>query len=530
MRILTVVFFVACCSVFVPEVARAIPVVEYGVPIVLTSQSPEAGLGDFFGDHVTSDGHQIFVGAPRENDGIDLDRGSVYVYELGADYPDGTDLIVRLRGAANPNAGDPVSLGTRFGAGIHVNGDHLFIGADNDRNFPDGLADPDWGRFVVSDEAQFRRFFPASDLPPPGLTPEFFFAGQIHYYRKNAGTGQWEWMQALWSDRPGSNGGFGGRTDASPIALVDGSLLVGECGSFAHDCRLHVFEETADPNSPWQRIQVLQAPDGGWSRFANAVVPLGGSLVLISEERFYRNGRRITATPARGVLSFAATSNVDLGRDVLARIYRVLPSGQLDPVPVETIEVDGTIRLAADCAMGGIDFKGRVLAISAPCFDGPGGELGAGAVRVYDFHHLSSPMANHEADLYQTTPGNIYLFGQNLGVGNQSVAVLDGLFRFAFAGAPIARFLNGPAVPAQPVDVYFEDSPGMWQSITTLDPEPGGSPVPMLGQSVRTFHLTMDVDPSPSIDEVTFEVLAVTQVNAFSADPAKVFLIIVSEL
>jgi hypothetical protein len=160
--------------------------------------------------------------------------GAVYVYRL---LGNGTlKPKQKLEAEGNAPAG---SAGDRLGAGLAVENGWLLAGAANGQSFP-GLTDP-------HDE-------------------DFRFAGKVYIYRLMGR--KWDKVQELTSPYSQGNGAFGGRTDASHIALNEGATLaaIGEPVNrpvFPAEGSVHVFRrenDKAQQVDTWELIQTIPAP------------------------------------------------------------------------------------------------------------------------------------------------------------------------------------------------------------------------------------------------------------------------------
>lgn len=176
------------------------------------------------------------IGAAREdidldNDGVasaqgDVNVGAVYIYERTGAGPVFHSKIVGEGNTKNV-AGD------RFGAGIALQGDVMFVGA-------------------------------ANALPP------YSFAGQVYVFNHDAGLDEWVLVQKLTSDDPNDSGSFGSRTDSSHMELFSFGddqpeptiALIGEVENLGGlPPTLHVFKREEDSNQ-WNRVQIADSPSG----------------------------------------------------------------------------------------------------------------------------------------------------------------------------------------------------------------------------------------------------------------------------
>ena len=290
-------------------------------------------LGDFFGDHVAVDNEWLIVGAPRED--VDLngdsdtvdpgerDAGAIYIHRR---TDSGAFLHQKIEGEGN----NIISSGDRFGAGVTLAGDWLFVGAANDNDFPG--VDP--------------------------IAPNTFsFAGKVYVYKYDAGADTWNLTQKLTSDAPNSSGSFGARTDSSHVELFsfgknpDARIaLIGEVENTSGlAARLHVFREK---KGVWKRVQIATSPSGAvGTSFADSVTSIG-DLALVPEHGF----------------DFPTDSaQVHVYRIDRNGIIKV--KGKLQPVQsLESPSGDADVVLCGTLAFGtGLGAGGDTVAIADPC-------------------------------------------------------------------------------------------------------------------------------------------------------------------
>jgi hypothetical protein len=489
---------------------RAADTIEYGIPFAELSAENDRFqpfLGDFFGDHIAATENWLFIGAPRENydvngDGaIGIEESAIGVVRIYRLTEAGIELHQTLVGPVNPT---PDGVGTRFGSGLEAQGQQLLIAAANDQHFP-GLRDRRHGRQVAANAPVFGQFFrdidDVVDIAPPPHTfapSPFHFAGQVHYYRYNGATDSWEFVQRLRSDDPASEDGFGSRTDASHMALQGDFLLIGEGSATRRPGSLHVFRfDNADPAAPWQRVQVVQPPDGGFSVFGDAVVDLGGGLFIVDDTRFYNDEVRLPR--AVGESWVDGNGHHQLAYQQVFHVYRRL-GDMLDPEPVQTLaDPAGIVRLdeLGFCTAGsaGIDSAGGVVAIAYPCAPGPAGEINAGALDVYAVTHAAVAPLAFETRLHHPDAAPETYFGRSLGGGRQSVAVNGEVI---LAGAPLPLF-------SPPLDVAaYLDTGVDWELAGTLPSPPSDAFWPMPGNTLEFLTLG------------GFSILAIGQMNALN--------------
>jgi hypothetical protein len=328
------------------------PVPEISPSDTLQGAAQDAFFGDVYGDHVAVSEDWVFVAAPREVSARGESDGAVYVYERGKRGK--LEFHQKLEGEGNAAPG---SGGDRLGAGLAVADEWLFVTAGNDQFFS-GLNDPRSGIFDPND-------------------PDFVFAGKVYVYRLMKGN--WTKVQELTSPVPGSLGGFGGRTNASHVALnEEGTLaVIGESGCCGFVLAAHVFgldEERRTAN--WNFRQTIEPPAAdGVSQFADEVLPLGEDHFLIGAETF---------------------NSVD--QTVLGRVYLYEPEGDgLNAVAVQRIDAPGGAVLEADCF--GLNFGGTGMAaangtvvIADSCANSR-----AGVLHVYDFNSDPNPWLTPQA-------------------------------------------------------------------------------------------------------------------------------------
>jgi len=339
--------------------------------------------GDFYGDHVANDSNWLIVGAPRED--VDLnnsgntsgpgeaDAGAIYIYKRTAG---GLVFHQKIEGEGNQ-----VNSGDRFGAGVTLSGEWLFVGAANDNDFPG--VDP---------------------IPHP--SGPFFFAGKVYVYLYDAGTDSWNLTQKLTSDVPNSLGSFGARTDSSHVELFsfgnteDSRIaLIGEIQNGSGlAAKLHVFQEKA---GVWSRVQIATSPSGNVNTsFADSVTSIG-KLALVPESGFDP-----VSDPA------------------VVHVYRISPNGivkfdnMLQPIQSLASPSGNTdINVCGNLGFGaGLGAGGDTVAIADPCdsSDAPA----SGVVHVYRLDDngnnaplsllqtLSNPMPQGAAYFGASSPHN----------------------------------------------------------------------------------------------------------------------------
>lgn len=420
----------------------------------LIGDQPPGNL-DMYGDHVAANKKWLMIGAPREdidldNDGLstaqgDIDVGAVYVYRR---TPAGPVLHQKIEGQGNNVIA--ATPGDRFGAGIVLQGDIMFVGAANDDNFP-GFADP-----------------------APDPDQDFLFAGQVYVFNYDRKTGQWLLTEKLTSDEPNTLGQFGARTDSSHMELFsfgkgkDGPkvALIGEVENLTGvPPTLHVFNRE-NKKSLWERVQKIGAPSGVTDAFfADAV---------------------------EGVANFALVpeSFIDPVLDpTVVHVYRINKDG-IDKVggalmPVQTLAAPGGLTDRSACPFigfgAGMDAADDIVAIGDPCDST--GLLLAGAVHVYSVDTSGDDDNNNPLSLVDTltspnaAPGAF--FASNFGTGKQTVTTDGDLIAVGTAN------LFG-ASGQDDVHLYARD-PGA-STFTLVDsessPAPGIPTIEIYGQSV----------------------------------------------
>jgi hypothetical protein len=408
--------------------------------------NPSGFFGDFYADHVASNSQWLMVGVAREdidhdNDGIDpaqgdINAGAVYIYEHTGSGPVFHSKLTGEGNTLNP-------LGDRFGSGIALQGDIMFVAAAN------------------------------SD-------PNFSFSGQVYVYNYDAGSDAWVLVQKLESDSPNDSGAFGSRTNSSHIELfnfgkgqADPTIaLIGEPENGTGEVAvLHVFQRMQNSDQ-WQRIQIAEAPGGlPFTNFADKV-ERAGKYALVTEYGY----------------DFFADPD-------LVHVYRVTPDGIMknggELQPIQTLEAPAGPSADRFCFAGfgdGIDSAGDIAVISEPCSDTAASN--AGAVHVYTIDNSGN---NDPLTLAQTIPNPSgdagSFFGSSLGGGKQNVTTDGNLIAVGTSNFSILLPPNPNAAPQQDVQLFVRDAGADTFSLADSVPSPGpGFPgLELYGQTVTLF-------------------------------------------
>jgi len=397
--------------------------------------------GDAFGAGADSWEDWLFVGTPRETtfrDGFDQQDGAVYIYRKIA----GTYLFQqKLTRPGNSGLGMGVDpYGDRFGSGIEAADGWLFVGAVNDQNFP-GLIDPRQGVIHPDD-------------------PSFQFAGQVHVYKFNDST--WGYVQTLIAPAPGSNGGFGSRTQASHITLSSNGkvAVIGEFKNFIGGVgQLHTYRLK---KGSWQYVQHIDAPLAEIDTF-------GTDLVFASNNYL--------------VAGATDMSDDGLTEQGYIHVYKKIKgnSGKFSAAPEQTIA--GPVVAVADCGVAhgfsqdGLDAAGNVVVVANPCVSGTAGAF-AGVVSVYRLSGRDTPLKLEER--IEGDEANLY-FGSNWWGSRNAVAVSDSGERILI-GSP--RSPTGSIDDGADVRVYV-GGPGGWMEESFLStPTPAAGDFRIFGDTV----------------------------------------------
>ena len=424
--------------------------------VTLTGGQELGGL-DWFGDHVASSDEWLIIGAGWESIDFDGDGegdpaqgesqvGAVYVYRRTAAGP-----VFHQKIEGEGNNVDPDSSGDRFGSGITLLGDWMFVGAANDDDFP-GFTDPNESGYC-------------------GGGPPFDWAGKVYVFRFNRNTSAWELTQKLASDQPKSCGAFGGRSDSQNVVLYsfgqgqdDPTIaLIGEIeNATGFPPRLHVFKRKKNKDQ-WKRVQIADAPSGLIeSGFADSVEAIG-PFALVVEDYF----------------------DPEVNPPVV-HVYRVGPNGIVRVngrlQPIQTLDVPGGLPDAGECVNvgfgDGMSAANGIAIIGNPCDDTAADR--AGAVHVYSVDNSGS---NDPLTLVQTLPNPTAtadsFFGLNRGPGKQSIST-DGNV-IAVGSADWFR-LSGQ----QDVELFARNDDGVFVHTDSIpSPEPGVAGLEYYGQSVN---------------------------------------------
>lgn len=419
-----------------------------GTTLIGDAPGDVSGAGDFFGDHVASNSDWLMIGAPREDidlgdDGLDpaqgdINVGALYVYKR---TPAGPVLHQKIEGEGN-NSVDPNAPGNRFGAGIVLQGNIMFVGVANDNNFP-GLVD---------------------HYPDPYFD-QFSFAGQVYVFNYDAGVDSWELVQKLTSDAPHTLGSFGARTNASHMELfsfgknqADPTIaLIGEVENnlLGLVAKLHVFKRGKKSNQ-WERIQIAEAPGGANTLFADAVEGVG-NFALVTE-----------ASNDPGVIP-----------DVV-HVYRInskgIASTRGNLLPTQTLIAPNG---PSDCWLRfgtGLSASNGIAVIGDPCDSTAASN--AGAVHVYKVNNKSKkqPLTMVQTLPNPSTVAETY-FGSSLGNGKQTITTNGDL---VLVGTP-----NDRIETQLPVEMFARDASGVFFPVQSiLSPEPGYLYFELYGKSV----------------------------------------------
>jgi hypothetical protein len=440
--ILTLIFI----GIFSTSMAFAQSAIYTGVPLVGDQATDPFGFGDFYGDHVASNSKWLMVSAAREsidfdNDGFDSAQGdnevgAVYIYERTEMGP---VLHSKIEGEGNNiNPGSP---GDRFGAGIALQGNTMFVGAANDDDFPG-----------TDSSGQ-----------------DFFFAGKVYVFNYDEDTDEWLLTQKLTSDSPNGFGSFGARTNSSHIELFNFGngqddptiALIGEAENGSGLIpRLHVYKRKNN-KLEWNRVQVVDAPDG-----------LAGTGF----------GDKVEGV---GKFALVTASGVDPAVDPnVVYVYRINPNGIIKTkgklLPIQTInapngvsDCGGSFGLALSAANG-------IVAISDPCDNTAGSN--AGAVHIYTVNDNGN---NNPISLLQTMPNPDSVaesfFSSTFGNGKQALSTDGDLLAVGTANASF----DPSAPPQMDTKMFARDANGMFVTVDSISsPEPGFPTFELFGQSV----------------------------------------------
>jgi len=396
---------------------------------------------DSYGDHVAFDEQWLIVGAPRE-DVTDINTGAVYIYKR---TDAGPLLHQKLIGLVD------FDVGTRFGAGFELLSEHLLISVANDQNFQ---GDDPWQGVQSEDD------------------PPFSFAGKVYYFRHDPVTDQWVNIQELTSPSPGSYLGFGGRTDSNNVALIGDTAIIGESGATGFGRAVHVFQRDDTRADPWQLIQTIgpqsEVPSDPWlgPKFGDKVVAVGTKHILVTERvyEFDEADELVSLIP-------------------YIHVYEQLPTGLLNPVPIQTISPIGETPLGCLGGFGysGIGAGGSTVVVGDSCDSTNSlGAVQSGALYVYDYDAESTQPINYVQKLFHPAPIDYQYLGFGLGSGRQSIDT---------DGEMIAVGSSWALIESDPVEVlvFRRDSLGAWAPAPQLianpeSPDPFGSD--FFGQSV----------------------------------------------
>lgn len=441
----------AFCMLFAP-IAFAQPVLEDTIRGAQQDGSMGGSpFGDMFGTHVAANDEWLIVGAPRED--VDLDNsgfidaagepdvGAAYIYRRTSG---GLIIHQKLVGFGR----NTVSGGDRFGAGVTLQGNWLFIGAANDNDFLG--VDP---------------------APDPSSGP-FFFAGKVYVYRQNADTELWEGpVQELTSDEPASLMQFGARTESNHVAAFNFGnkndpkiVLVGE------------QRNTGDPAAPPAKLHVFKLKKGIWERIQIATSPLGG----VPDNFRFGDG---VVRAGNFALTFEeqGPGPIFIGK---VHVYRVTPNGiavtKKVPLPVQTIDA-GNSGNVCNSFDGGIGAGGGIVVIGNPCDSTAG--TNAGAIRVYSVANGGKNPLTLAQTLFNPMPASSALYGAAFSGGQQSVST-DG--ETILVGSTSDGIIN--ATLDRDVDIYTRNngSFSLLTSVPTQEPDADGFfPNTGYGQSVN---------------------------------------------
>jgi len=413
-------------------------------------QPPAPRSYDSYGDHIAANDDWLMVSAPREdvdfdNDGIsraqgDQDVGVIYIYRRTSNGPAFHSKIEGQGNNVNPN-----TQGDRFGAGIVLQGNTMFVGAANDDDFP-GLIDPTGG--------------------------DFRFAGKVYVFNYDVTVDEWVLVQKLISDAPNSLASFGARTDSSHMELFSFGqpeptiALIGERQGNQPDiaAKLHVFKRKEN-DALWERVQIARAPSATtFARFADKVEGVGNfALVTESEINPYPE-------PSPSAV----------------HVYRIGPNGikktnnQL--IPIQTLYRPSELVDPVDCDVEfgqGLSAANGIAAIGDSCDDTVGNN--AGAVHVYTIDNSGN---NDTLTLSQTLPNPSAMagsfFGTNFGNGKQTISTDGNLIVVGTAN------FRGPGPFQINVELFARDDSGTFFLADSIpSPIPGVFDEEEYGQAVQ---------------------------------------------
>ncbi|MCH8248657.1 MAG: hypothetical protein IH913_03510, partial [Proteobacteria bacterium] len=403
--------------------------------------------GDVVGVHVAVDSNGLIIGAPREN--VDLDEdgdtfglgendtGAIYIYARTAG---GLVFHQKIEGEGDNIFG----IGDRFGSGVTLEGNWLFVGA-----------------------ARSSR---------PGQV----FAGEVFVFKYDADTDLWNLTQKLISDAP-DGGGFGSRTESSKVELFSFGkkpnariALIGEDGDGTGGS-LHVFREK---KGVWTRVQVATSPSGNMgSFFADSVTSIG-DLALVPESRFDP-----TSDPAQVHVYRIDRNGIVKVKGKLHPIQTLMsPSGNKDPMVCNSgrfghgLGAGGdTVAIADPCDSSAATVSGVVHIYRVneeEEEDKEEEDIGGNKARLSFVQTLANPVPLPFA-YFGAAPG--FQGKQSISVSSDLIAVGSAQFGGAFGGAGLLQ------------DVYLfgmQNDGTFSQTDNIPTPEPGVTGFDAYGLSV----------------------------------------------
>ncbi len=418
--------FFCLISLFIGVTAHA------QMAVLNTTLAGVAQAADFYADHLAADDNWIVVGAPREDfdfagDGInaaqgDIDPGAVYIYQRTTSGPVLFQKIIGEGNNINPN-----SPGDRFGSGVVLQGDTLFVGVANDDNFP-GLIDP-----------------------TPAPQGNFFFAGQVYVFNFDTAANQWGLTQKLSSDTPNSFAAFGARTDSAHMELFSFGngqpdpriALIGEPENGSGLApSLHVFKRKKNQNN-WARVQTTGPPSGVAGALFADKIQRAGKFALVTE-----SGISAVSDP------------------VAVHAYRINPNGIVavggQLAPVQSLQAPGGPINPALC-LGifgdGMSAANGIAVISDPCDSSAAPQ--AGAVHIYSVENGNNNPLNLAQTLTSPVPLAGEFFGASFANGKQNIATNGQLI-----GIGSNQF--GVAISPQQVQLYADDGSGFFGLVDSV--------------------------------------------------------------
>lgn len=448
MRLQLLIYKVKFCVVTILVAIASLVV----TPSVFADDEPSATLIDtlessiagtiLYGVMMAHTDQWLVVGSPRENidlngngeiDGGEVSVGAVYIYKRTV--AGGVEFHSKLFGDGTSTAAVEFGpIGDRFGSGLEIMGNTLFIGAIG--------------------------------APGPNLFP-----GQIYVYNYNVQTDSWDRTQTIRGPNPSDFQSFGVRSVNAHMELFafgsSSEPTIAMIGAFngvdynddgqqdAFDAKMYTYQRD-EKSSQWRLIQTIPTPDGRANTlFADTIERAGkaGSIdryVLVSERDPFGVG-----TPAQ------------------VHVYRVGPNGIVAVNGLEPIQTLFSSATDSSCTSFGspMDTGGGIAVIGDPCADA-GGYFFQGLVDVYEINNNGNntplvfshsvpgmPLGDfvffgsntYSSDQAITTDGNIFIGGgycePGFGIcGQLPVFKRDSMGEFAFLG-----YINVPVTSVVPV-------------------------------------------------------------------------------